>query len=155
MEIGPLSDGISRFHICHYHRFAGLICGPLTDKVSAANTGPVCRVGCYCARLQGSVQEHFAPCLCSHLWSFVSGHFPQTPPGADGSPHPTTLSPNALDSPVLSTSRLAVPIPHLNNTTGQNKERSKGGGGFIVCLQRSAKQMTVSRHQRSVCSRII
>lgn len=32
------------------------------------------------------------PRLCSHLWSFVSGHFPQIPPGADGSPHPTTLS---------------------------------------------------------------
>lgn len=83
-----------------------------------------------------TVQEHFDPVCTLISGPFVSGHFPQTPPGADGSPRPAAHAPVPLDSPFLSASRFAVSIHHLSHTSGQSKER-RGSWGCIVCPQLS------------------
>lgn len=95
----------------------------------------------------GECPRVLCPCLYSHLWSFVFSHLPQTPPGADGSPHPTALShcfgfsfPECFPPGCVHTS------PHLSHTRGQNKERRwEVGGEGVVCLQNSAEQMKITQ----------
>lgn len=151
----PISYCIIRFDICLNKSSiscAGLICGPLHSwtmgRVSSWNIGPVHWVGCFCAGLQGSVQEHFAP-VCALISGALSpATFLKLPQGLT-EVHTQQLSPIALDSPFLSASRFGVSIPHLCHTTGQNKERrgvDRGEGGLFVCLQHSAKQMKITQH---------
>jgi len=81
---------------------------------SGLQTGLV-RVRCSRCWTTRACPAALCPRRGSHLWSFVSSHFPQTPPGARGSPRPATRSPLASDSPFLRASRFATPRARLNS----------------------------------------
>lgn len=100
----------------------------------------------------GECPRALCPCLYSHLWSFVLRHFPQTPPGADGCPHPTTLSrcfgfsfPECFPPGCVHTS------PHLSHTRGQNKERRWGGCCVSAALRRTNENNSVNESFQHNC----
>lgn len=72
-----------------FNLFFGPLCSWITGSVSAWTCALGGMLLCWTT---GECPGALWPCLCSHLWSFVLSHFPQTPPGTDGSPHPKTLS---------------------------------------------------------------